>query len=333
MDRLTDATLLDGWIPWRVSWRQGQAFVDWCYLGRDRFKDSFFDQTIGECMRLPFNLLFGRQTPFEVLGQLNGLRPGLKPKGFIFHLSRSGSTLVSQMLAALPTNIVISEARPIDSVLRAYWHNSSISVSQRIEWLRWMMNALAQPRRGAEQNVFVKFDAWNIFELPLIRRAFPDVPWIFVYRDPLEVLVSQMDHRGAHMVPGVINPLLFGMDINTITEMEPEEYCARVLGAICEAALRLSEEGGMLVNYQQLPDTVLSSISRFFGVTWNEAETEIMRSATRLHSKDPGIIYQQDSLEKKAKASERVRQAARCWIYPAYEKLEATRAVQQDVRQ
>ena len=36
--------------------------------------------------------------------------PGIDPTGFIFHLARCGSTLVSQMLAALPEHIVLSEA-------------------------------------------------------------------------------------------------------------------------------------------------------------------------------------------------------------------------------
>lgn len=325
MDRLTDASRLNGWIPSRVSWRQGRALVDWCYLGRKHFKDSFFDQTLDECMGLPFNLLFGQQTPIEVLGQLHELRPGLKPKGFIFHLSRSGSTLVSQMLAALPANIVISEARPIDSVLRAYCHDSSISAGQRMEWLRWMISALAQPRRGGEQNFFVKFDAWNIFELSQIELAFPEVPWIFVYRDPIEVLVSQMNHRGAHMIPGVINPQLFGIELNLLAQIEPEEYCARVLGAICETALELSAKGGLLINYQQLPDAVLSSISEFFGVRWTEAESETMKRATRHHSKSPEVVYQSDSVQKRTKASEQLREAAQRWVYPVYGKLEAKR--------
>ena len=325
MDGLTKATELAGWIPWRVNWRAGRPTVDWCYLGRECFKEASFDQTIGECMALPFNLLFGQQTAIEVLGQLHELRPGLRPKGFIFHLSRSGARLVSQMLAKLPTNIVISEARPIDSVLRAHFHDASISVEQRIEWLRWMLNALAQSRRGGEQNLFVKFDAWSIFELPLIREAFPEVPWIFVYRDPLEVLVSQMAHRAAHMVPGVINPLLFGMDLDSITEIEPEEYCARVLGSICEAALQLSASGGLLINYQQLPEAVLTSISAFFGVNWAETEHEIMKTRTKHHSKSGGIAYQLDSAPKLTKGLERLREAARRWVYPVYEKLEAKR--------
>ena len=168
-------------------------------------------------------------------------------------MSRSGSTLVSRLLAALPTNIVISEARPLDSVLRAHHYDATVSEDQRIAWLRWMVSALAQQRVGDEKYFFIKFDAWHTLELPLIRRAFPDVPWVFVYRDPVEVLVSQLDHRGAHMVPGVIAPSLFGIDPSTVTTIEPEEYCARVLAALCQAAVEYHANGGLLVNYRQLP--------------------------------------------------------------------------------
>src|SRR2546427_4873978 len=201
MDRLADSALLDGWIPVRLYWREGKPMVDWCYLGRRRFADSFFEQTLGECLRQPFNLLFRHQTPIEVLGQWNELRPGLKPTGFIFHMSRCGSTLISQMLAALPGNIVISEARPIDSTLRAQFHAADITNEQKIAWFQWMISALGQQRLGKEKHFFIKFDAWNVSELPLIRRAFPAVPWIFVYRDPVEVMVSQLNHRGVHIVP------------------------------------------------------------------------------------------------------------------------------------
>jgi gluconate kinase len=325
MDRLTDVAQLAGWIPWRFNSCPGRPTVDWCYLGPERFKHPSFDQTVGECLTIPFNLLFGHQTPVELLGQLHQLSPGLTPKGFIFHLSRSGSTLISRMLAALPTNIMISEARPIDSVLRSHERDPSISVDQRIEWLRGMVNSLAQSRRGGEQNLFIRFNAWHIFELPVIRKAFPEVPWIFVYRDPLEVLVSQMDHRGAHMVPGLINPQLFGMNSNLITRIEPEEYCARVLAAILETVLELGARSELLINHQQLPEAVLHSISQHFEVNWTQAEGEIMRSAITRHSDHRGVAEQSDSARKRVKARERLREAAERWVYPVYERVEAKR--------
>src|SRR5438132_1508864 len=179
MDRLIDAAQLEGWIPLRLYWRDERPMVDWCYLGRRRFDASFFEQTVNKCMGLPFNLLFRHQTPIEVLGSLDQVRPGLMPIGFIFHMSRSGSTLISRLFASLPRNIIISEARPIDFTLRSHPRRVAVTDEQRISWLRWIVSALAQPRIGNEEHFLIKFDAWNIVQLPLIRQAFPAVPWIF----------------------------------------------------------------------------------------------------------------------------------------------------------
>ena len=55
----------------------------------------------------------------DVLLEWQEQSPGLPPSGFIFHMSRCGSTLAARMLAASPRNIVLSEADPIDYVLRA----------------------------------------------------------------------------------------------------------------------------------------------------------------------------------------------------------------------
>ena len=30
----------------------------------------------------------------------------------------------------------------------------------------------------------VRFDAWTVFHLDAIRAAFPDVPWVFLFRAP-----------------------------------------------------------------------------------------------------------------------------------------------------
>jgi hypothetical protein len=298
--------------------------VDWGYLGRKRFAESFFEQTIEHCMQLPFNLLFRHQTPVEVLGKLAAARPGLAPTGFIFHESRCGSTLVARMLATLEKNVVISEARLIDAIVRASFQTRATSDEQGVAWLRWLVSAYAQPRFGNELHLFIKFDAWSIVDLPFLRRAFPDVPWIFLYRDPVEVMVSQMNQRALHTVPGTMDPALIGLDHETVGRVEPEEYVARVLAAICQAALRQHADG-LLINYKQLPEAVCSSISKFFGVGWTEAEMEKMLGVTRRDAKDPSGVFRADSARKRDQATERVREAANRWLYPIYEELEAVR--------
>jgi hypothetical protein len=52
-----------------------------------------------------------------------------------------------------------------------------------------MVAALGQARAG-ETRLFLKLDCWHMRDLPLFRRAFPNTPWVFLYRDPVEVLVS-----------------------------------------------------------------------------------------------------------------------------------------------
>ena len=112
---------LDGWIPIRVFWRHGQARpeVEWCRLGEAGFTDPFFESTVQRLMSHPFHHAFRRRTSIDALEEWRAQRPGLAPTGFIFHMSRCGSTLVSQMLAAVDRNVVLSEAAPIDWVLRA----------------------------------------------------------------------------------------------------------------------------------------------------------------------------------------------------------------------
>src|SRR5260370_6747308 len=141
----------DGWLPIRVYWRRATLLVDWCWLGDLRFTDPFFEQTVNQALSHPANLLFRRQTPIEGLEELAAARPGLRPNGFIFHMSRSGSTLISQMLSRLPKNLVISEASPIDTVLRSRFEDAAITQAQRTTWLRCLGSEIGQGGQ-VEQN-------------------------------------------------------------------------------------------------------------------------------------------------------------------------------------
>jgi hypothetical protein len=311
-----------GWIPVRSFWRENRAFVDWCYLGKERLTEPFFDDSILKRFRQPFNLLFRHQTPIEFLGELNEFSAGLKPTGFISHLSRCGSTLVSQMLAALEQNIVISEASPIDFVLRT----GNIAEETRIEWLQWTINALGQKRNSEEENYFIKFDSWNTLELDLVKRAFPDVPWIFLYRNPVEIIVSHIRQRGAQMIPGLIKEILPDLSFEKSLRMLPEEYCARVLGKICKSALEsIKSNEGLPVNYTELPDAVNEKILKHFNVELTEIDIEKMLAAASFDAKNPGLNFSADTEKKKKEASVAAIRAAEKFVNPFYEELENIR--------
>ena len=315
---------LRDWVPVRFYWQENRAFLDWCYLGKTRFTEPFFEQTIERRFREPFNLLFRHRTPVEVLGELHARQRGVAPTGFIFHMSRCGSTLISQMLAAPAQNIVMSEPPPVDSILRSNFKNPEIPDEQRIEWLQWIIGAFGRKRNAEEKYYFIKFDSWSTLDLALIERAFPDAPWIFLYRNPVEIIASHMTQRGAQMIPGVVEQILPGLDTADVLRMPPEEYCARILARICENALeRLPNPNALLVNYTQLPEAVTSVVLKHFRVAYTSGDIEQMKNAAQFNAKTPQMNFVPDSETKKKQASDAAHAAAEKWVNPLYEKLES----------
>ena len=104
------------WTPFRAAAQGDTVVVDWCHLWSRRMVEPFFYETILQSMRDPFNLAFQQRTPIATLSEFPR---GLPVAGFVFHMSRCGSTLISQALAAFESNIVVSEAGPLRSALRA----------------------------------------------------------------------------------------------------------------------------------------------------------------------------------------------------------------------
>jgi hypothetical protein len=320
------ATHLVGWTPIHIVWQGSEPFVDWVLLGDERTTEPFFEQTIGHAMHHPFNMLFRHRTQMAALLELQQINPGAPPQGFIFHMSRCGSTLVSQMLASLPRNIVLSEAPPIDAVLRAHAKFPHITDEQRIDWFRGMVSALGQRRHEAERDLFIKFDSWHLLDLPLIERAFPGVPWIFLYREPVEVMASHLRNRGGQMLPGYIKPEWLDLDMETVSRLSLDEYCARVLAKFCETALQHKDVGrSLFVNYKQLPDIFFSSLMDHFQVSYTPDELERMRGVTQFNAKNPGITFASDTEDKQKAVTDEVRQLATRWVGPLYEELEVAR--------
>lgn len=249
----------------------------------------------------------------------------LAPSGFIFHMSRCGSTLVSQMLAALPHTIAISEAAPIDAIVQLSRAWPGLPAERHVEHLVAMLAAFGRRRAGSERHSFVKLDSWHALALPLFRRAFPSVPWLFLYREPVEVLVSQMRQRGTQMVAEIVPPSLYGID--DAGGMRAEDYCARVLNRICTAVVdNYGEGGGLLVNYRELPDAIWSRILPHFGVACGDDERAAMNRVARYDAKAPSFEFTDDTATKQREATDLVRAAAERQLGDVYRCLEDLRA-------
>ena len=191
--------------------------------------------------------------------------PSVPVAGFIFHMSRCGSTLISQMLAASESNVVASEPAPLDAVLRAHIHDPQLPRARQVRWVRGMVAALGQSRAGAERHLFVKLDSWHVHQADLLREAFPHAPFLFLYREPVEVMASHARVPAAWTVPGMLNPLALLLRNEDWNPQHMEVYGARALAKICEGGLELAlRHRAMLVNYQELPHAMFSRVARQF---------------------------------------------------------------------
>jgi hypothetical protein len=322
-DRETDLPP-QGWLPSGTFWRDGRLFVQWTFFGEERLTEPFFEGSVQRRMSKPFNRFIRYATSIDKLAEWLRRHPPLPPSGFIFHMSRCGSTLVAQMLAALSHNIVVSEASPIDAVVRARHWRPDLSDDTQAAWLTWVIGALGQARAG-ERNYFIKLDCWHTAQLPLFARAFPDVPWIFLYRDPVEVLVSQLRMPGIHMIPGMLAASLFAIE-PTESARGPENYRARVLAQLCAPVLAHYGNGkSLLINYRQLPQALWTKILPHFGIECVEQDRSLMAATARYDAKTPNFEFTPDTEAKQREATALIRNAANERLGEIYQRLEELR--------
>lgn len=308
-------------VPYLVSFDSVSPQVKWCYAGDRRFTDGFFDDTITAMLKHPVALTFPCTTPIEALA---GMDEGLRPSGFVFHMSRCGSTLISRLLATSPRVLVMSEPGPLDAVIRC--GDPDIPRSQRVEWIRWMVSALGRPRHS-ESHYVIKLDCWHMLDWDLLREAFPDTPWIFVYRDPLEVLASIERRPSYWSLPGVLDAARFGLTHSEACSLIGPRYVGMVLDAILAKAEECATPGA-LVNYTELPGAVWQGIAARFGIVLNEEERSQMQAESTQDSKNPVLGFTDDSASKRERVSELARAVCGEALQKRHDNLDALRGRQ-----
>ncbi len=317
---------LKGNIPVAVKWVGAQAHIDWAFVSDTQFTASFFDETIQQCMQRPLNLAFRPKTNVEALYAFAQSQDCLEPSAFIFHMSRCGSTLLAQMLAAVAQNLVLSEAPPIDRILAAKRSNPELSEHDHIAMLRAMVHSLGQRRRPELNRYIIKLDSWHVKHIDVIQRAFPGVPWVFLYRDPIEVLVSNLDQMAGAAMPGSAEHLPPNVNLLDALTMPIEQYVSLILANICREVLtHQNSPRSLFVNYQDMPHVALPKILQHFGIDAGADELAKMRQKTQFHAKQSKEKFAPDGQRKQRDATEVARHFSDQLLRPLYQQLESVR--------
>jgi hypothetical protein len=296
---------LTNWIPYKITNAEGQTYCHWLNTFQVPFTDPFFESTLLKCR------VMENRYPFEPVSNLEALTEWAadihpaEPVAFIFHISRCGSTLVSQLLAASAQHIVLSEAPFFDDILRLPFKNSSydeqstsalFSASLRFYGQQRMLNDNSSDE--IRPKVFIKSDCWHLFFYEQLRRLYPSVPFIAIYRTPDYVYHSHKKMPGMHIVPGLIEPELFGFEPGNAVFENHDTYLAGVLERYLVKCTQIAEtdDNFLLVNYNEGPMQMIKKIAAFANISLSSTDLQTMEERSLYHSKNPGQLFNEERI-------------------------------------
>jgi hypothetical protein len=347
-----DPENLKGWTPIELHLSKKDQAVAWLDLGKARFTDKMSAYTVCRSWQNQ-NKPQPIWTKVDILTKLQSISPGLKPKGFIFNVSKCGSTLLARMLASISRNLVISEDTVTNKCLMPNDLMAELDGfpdTYKMELFKGLISALGQPRLGLEENYIIRFSPKNVLELPFIRQVYPDVPWIFLYRDPVEVVVSDLVDLDSYkdiseLVRQVLNlsainltkispqhthlaKQILDFSASEITQMSDEEFLARRNGIYSQMPVHLFDKNALLLNYNQLLSASgLHQVLAHFQIKVSDAEITTMLDNLQVYSKEnlQQQAYQDDRANKQRMISSKLRDFVDEWAIDPYLKLEEIR--------
>jgi hypothetical protein len=295
-------------VPTELVWLHGRPVVALRELDDGDIQEPFWHHTLKRTVGRPRLLPLDRADDPPV---------GWRPAGSIFHMQRCGSTLACRLLGAIPGVVALSEPMIFQSLL-----TGGGAPEERRRWLRRLMALHAGGLGAGGSALVIKWSSLLIAFEPEIAAAFAGMPAVFMYRDPLEVLVSSVDDP-----PGnarLVFPAFFGpstpLTAADIAGMPFDELCARIHAACLDHARHATSL--RLLDYAALPDAVWNRMAPYFGIGHpSGAVAEMLRQRAAFDAKTPARRFAADGVAKRARATPRLRELAERLGAPALARL------------
>ena len=293
---------LDKWVPYKLDLENDQRYCRWMYIGDKKFTEPFFDQTILSCKQFPeYSSIYRVLSSLEMMNEWASNMQSIQPAAVIFHVSRCGSTLLSQMLALDEENIVLSEVPVLDELLRLpFAKENPENESTSDAYFQSALRFCGQVREEKEPRLFIKADSWHLLFYNRLRKLFPNTFFILLYRAPADVIRSQSRGRGMQSIPGVLEPELFGFSQSDIT-YNLDEYMSRVLAKYFSALHQIIsvDSNFMLCNYAEGMFSVVNRVFARLSIQPSPEYKERIKERMQFHGKEPSFFYQEEMPEEK----------------------------------
>lgn len=243
-------------------------------------------------------------TDCAMLADIDILPDEAPPDGLLFHFSRSGSTLLSKALARDPAVSVSLEGPPgslgLWQWLTDNWRALPQAEPRVLRILRNML-VLTGRRRVPGERSLVKMMSFNLLFFRLFHQAVPQVPALFMYRNPLEVYISTLKRppeswprwgtAGGELIAGSVEP------------MGQAGFYRAVLSRLLDEAQ--AHASLKLLNYEHCrPEHLMSILHHGFDWQVTDKQVGVMSGAFDSYSKatDTAIGFKSDVQQKLASA-------------------------------
>jgi len=273
----------------------------------------------------------------------------------IFHESRCGSTLVANLLAAMhpAEHRVYSEPKaPMQAISTICGEDFTVCAPETAAaMLQDVLYLMRRTNDMQEERIFVKFSSVAARVLPVFTQAFPTVPYLLMYRDPVEVMQSHfhptvpdsttVGQRIQEEPPPVVPACLVrrhspGIGVvamvqkyqasmsRSTKELSDASYCAAHLASITDRMVSSSSSAqAILLNYRDVPERLYSYVlPHLLGGPVSQDARLRMDAMAALYSKNRDGERLLPSLRTTEVTTE-IRDAVATLLRPSYEALEA----------
>ena len=300
----------------------------WFDIGQHQLTESFFfASTEGLIAAQERPELFGAEIGLLAADKLSV--DSLYPAGFIFHMGRCGSTLLSKALARPGENIVISEAPPhflIWPLLTGSWLKPPKLSHENTQIFRNLVLTMGRKRAPDQRAHFIKFTTYTVLFFDFITSVFPDVPCLFLYRDPAEVLVSFLRHGPGWeaLKDTEFGALTTGCSVAQVRAMSRLAYIERFLTRFLSAALSAPTDKLALLNYTHLTPANLPIILGSLNYSPNAGQLALMQKQFDYYSRDDSdsAKFVSDTADKQDAITPEIRRLVARELDGLYDRLE-----------
>lgn len=198
----------------------------------------------------------------------------LQIKGFIFHTSHCGSTLLARMLGSLPGVRVVSETEAINGLLLSHVFYD-LQEEDLLLQLKQVIEAYRQPLKGEKFLVF-KLSSWNVWFIHLFQQLYPELPWIFIDRNTGEVVKALMEKGGGFTdwwehPTDLLRRYFLG---NDFVGKDKTDYLMEMVKGHRQVALKNKNAQSFLLNYPGFISEFENVILPHFNLAFSEAEVQ-----------------------------------------------------------